>query len=131
MPQSFDYGPVRPASLVIAIVRWSSRVAAGFRLVQRMAALNKCLARSNKSCTGPKRLTSADEIRDGWKMTYITSEDLADLDDTIEDEMEVEEFAMAAAREASAMLLELLSHTTGTRRRVLSVRRFRPAGGGL
>ena len=38
-------------SLVIAIVRWSSRAAAGFRLVQKMAALNKCLARSNKSCT--------------------------------------------------------------------------------
>ena len=52
MPQSFDYGPVRPASLVIAITRLSSRVAAGFRLVQRMAALSKCLARSNKSRTG-------------------------------------------------------------------------------
>ena len=26
-------------------------------------------------------------------MTYITSEDLADLDDTIEDEIELEEFA--------------------------------------
>ena len=35
-------------------------------------------------------------------MAYITSEDLADLDDTIEDEMQVEEFATAAAREASA-----------------------------
>ena len=29
-------------------------------------------------------------------------------DDTIEDEIQLEEFAMAAAREASAMLLELL-----------------------
>ena len=42
-------------------------------------------------------------------MTYITSEDLADLDDTIEDEMQVDAFARAAAREASAMLLELLN----------------------
>jgi hypothetical protein len=41
-------------------------------------------------------------------MTYITGEDLADLDDTIEDEMQVDAFARAAAREASAMLLELL-----------------------
>ena len=48
-------------------------------------------------------------------MTYITSEDLADLDDTIEDEMQVEEFAMAAAREASAMLLELLVTHHGRR----------------
>jgi hypothetical protein len=47
MPQSFDYGPVRPASLVIAITRLSSRGAAGFRLGQRMAAPNKDLARSN------------------------------------------------------------------------------------
>ena len=53
--------------------------------------------------------------KDGWKMTYITSEDLADLDDTIEDEMQVEEFAMAAAREASAMLLELLVTNHGRR----------------
>ena len=63
-----------------------------------VAAKTKCLAQSNKSGTADSgRLTSADrendEIRDGWKMTYITSEDLADLDDTIEDEMEVEEFA--------------------------------------
>jgi hypothetical protein len=48
-------------------------------------------------------------------MTYITSEYLADLDDTIEDEMEVEDFAMAAAREASAMLLELLIANHGRR----------------
>jgi hypothetical protein len=48
-------------------------------------------------------------------MTYIPSEDLADLDDTIEDEMQVEEFAMAAAREASAMLLELLVTNHGPR----------------
>jgi hypothetical protein len=52
MPQFFDYGPVRPASLVIAITRLSSRGAAGFRLGQRMAAPNKDLARSNKSRTG-------------------------------------------------------------------------------
>ena len=48
-------------------------------------------------------------------MTYITSEDSADLDDTIEDEMQVEEFAMATAREASAMLLELLVTHHGRR----------------
>jgi|tagenome__1003787_1003787.scaffolds.fasta_scaffold17971423_1 hypothetical protein len=48
-------------------------------------------------------------------MTYITSEDLADLDETIDDEMEVEEFAMAAAREASAMLLDLLTTHHGDR----------------
>ena len=47
MPQSFDYGPVRPASLVIAITRLSSCGATGFRLGQRMAATNKDLARSN------------------------------------------------------------------------------------
>ena len=41
-------------------------------------------------------------------MTDITSEYLEDLDDTIEDEIELEEFATAAAREASNMLLELL-----------------------
>ena len=41
-------------------------------------------------------------------MTYITSEELADLDDTIEDEIELEEFATAAARAASKMLLDLL-----------------------
>ena len=46
--------------------------------------------------------------KDGWNMTDISSEDLADLDDTIEDEMQVDAFARAAAREASAMLLELL-----------------------
>jgi len=46
-------------------------------------------------------------------MTYITSEDLADLDETIDDE--VEEFAMAAAREASAMLLDLLTTHHGNR----------------
>ena len=40
-------------------------------------------------------------------MTDITSEDLAHLDDTIEDEMQVDAFAKAAAREASAMLLDL------------------------
>ena len=51
-------------------------------------------------------------------MTYITSEDLADLDDTIEDEMQVEEFAMAAAREASAMLLDLLIAHHGRRSRL-------------
>ena len=48
-------------------------------------------------------------------MTDITSEYLADLDDTIEDEMEVEDFAMAAAREASVMLLELLIANHGRR----------------
>ena len=50
-------------------------------------------------------------------MTYITSEDLADLDDTIEDELEVVDgYARAAAREASAMLLELLVTHHGARR---------------
>ena len=53
--------------------------------------------------------------KDGWKMTYITSEDLADLDDTIEDEMQVDAFARAAAREASAMLLDLLVTHHGRR----------------
>jgi hypothetical protein len=48
-------------------------------------------------------------------MTYITSEELADLDDTIEDEIELEEFATAAAREASAMLFELLVTHHGRR----------------
>jgi hypothetical protein len=33
-PAVFDYGPVRPASVVIAIARSSRRGAAGFRLVQ-------------------------------------------------------------------------------------------------
>ena len=37
-PAVFDYGPVRPASVVIAIARSSRRGAAGFRLVQKMAA---------------------------------------------------------------------------------------------
>ena len=50
-------------------------------------------------------------------MTYITSEDLADLDDTIEDEMQVDAFARAAAREASAMLLDLLVTHHGRRTR--------------
>ena len=53
--------------------------------------------------------------KDVWKMTYITSEDLADLDDTIEDEMQVDAFARAAAREASAMLLDLLIAHHGRR----------------
>ena len=48
-------------------------------------------------------------------MTDITSDDLVDLDETIEDEIEVEEFAMAAAREASAMLLDLLIAHHGRR----------------
>ena len=39
-PAVFDYGPVRPASVVIAIARSSRRGAAGFRLVQKMAASN-------------------------------------------------------------------------------------------
>jgi hypothetical protein len=34
MAQSFDYGPARPASLVIAIAHWSSRGAVEFRVVQ-------------------------------------------------------------------------------------------------
>jgi hypothetical protein len=48
-------------------------------------------------------------------MTYITSEELADLDDTIEDEIELEEFATAAARAASKMLLDLLIAHHGRR----------------
>ena len=48
-------------------------------------------------------------------MTEITIEYLEDLDDTIEDEIELEEFATAAAREASAMLLELLVTNHGRR----------------
>jgi hypothetical protein len=36
-PAVFDYGPVRPTSVVIAIARSSRRGAAGFRLVQKMA----------------------------------------------------------------------------------------------
>jgi hypothetical protein len=48
-------------------------------------------------------------------MTDITSEYLEDLDDTIEDEIELEEFATAAAREASNMLLELLIAHHGRR----------------
>ena len=55
--------------------------------------------------------------KDGWNMTDITSEDLADLDDTIEDEMQVDAFARAAAREASAMLLDLLVTHHGRRTR--------------
>ena len=49
------------------------------------------------------------------QMTKMTSEDRDDLDDTIEDEIEVDEFARAAAREASAMLLELLVTHHGRR----------------
>jgi hypothetical protein len=40
-----------PASLIIAITRLSSRGVGGFRLGQRMAATNRCLAGSNKSRT--------------------------------------------------------------------------------
>jgi hypothetical protein len=48
-------------------------------------------------------------------MTENTSKYLEDLDDTIEDELEVDEFARAAAREASAMLLDLLTAHHGSR----------------
>jgi hypothetical protein len=102
--------------LVIAIVRSSSRGAAGFKVVQEWLRRTKDWRKTTSPAWAPGRLTSADdEIRDGWKMTYITSEDLADLDDTIEDEMQVDAFARAAAREASAMLLELLVTHHGRR----------------
>jgi hypothetical protein len=48
-------------------------------------------------------------------MTEMTSEDRDDLDDTIDDEFEVDEFARAAAREASKMLLDLLLAHHGRR----------------
>ena len=48
-------------------------------------------------------------------MTEMTSEDRDELDDTIEDEMQVDAFARAAAREASAMLLDLLIAHHGRR----------------
>ena len=48
-------------------------------------------------------------------MTDITGEYLEDLDDTIEDEIEIDGYARAAAREASAMLLELLVAHHGPR----------------
>ena len=62
-------------------------------------------------------------------MTYITSEDLADLDDTIEDEMEVDGYARAAARAASAKLLALLitHHGAGRAKRQSPARRTQPA----
>src|SRR3954471_2155000 len=101
--------------LVIAIVRSSSRGAARFKVVQEWQRRTKDWRKATSPAPGPGRLTSADEIRDGWKMTYITGEDLADLDDTIEDEMQVDAFARAAAREASAMLLELLVTHHGRR----------------
>ena len=41
-------------------------------------------------------------------MTDGPGEYLEDLDDTIEDEIEVDEFSRVAAREASNMLLNLL-----------------------
>ena len=82
-----------------------------------MAATNKDLARSNKSDRGARPTNKRrSKMNRRWvEMTYITSEDLADLDETIDDEMEVEEFAMAAAREASAMLLDLLTTHHGDR----------------
>ena len=74
-----------------------------------MAATNKRLAQSNKSGMGAPATNRRKSMkRDGWKMTYITSEYLEDLDDTIEDEIQDDGYARAAAREASAMLLELL-----------------------
>jgi hypothetical protein len=66
------------------------------------------LAQSDKSCTGVPATKQAQieksmkSQRRYWcKMTEMTSEDRDDLDDTIEDEIEVDEFARAAAREAS------------------------------
>src|SRR3954469_19145324 len=52
MAQSFDYGPARPASLVIAIAHWSSRscrVQGRPRMAATVAAKVKCLAERNKS----------------------------------------------------------------------------------
>ena len=56
------HGPVRPASLVIAIARLSSRGAAG-QDRPKDGGDDKCLAQSNKSSTGAKLLTSEKPYR--------------------------------------------------------------------